>query len=755
MSKATLINDTGEKQVVESGSQEAQQLFGQGYSLMGAPAITAESLKPTAPIELPKINDTTNYQGIINGGAAFSDALAKSQAESLKLLQENLNKSQAPINPEDIFNQLYGDLGIQQKSEDVTAKESAVQSAQKQLDLLNAQAQGLYAEAQGVPIQIQQESLGRGVTAGGVAPLETGRLREIALRSLPLQAQTLAAQAQVSSAQGDVATAQKTLALASERLNTAFAMKSEYAKQLYDYNKDLRDKVYDFATAKEKTKLEALQREDDKQYELTKTNLSLQNEWAKQALANGQSELIQEINSIDPNDPNFQEKLGAIQAKINVEKKEDTQLIEANGRRLLINAQTGETIKDLGSATKPPSISEQISAQDAGYTIDENGNVIKTGNINIPETSRLAYVNNNPGNLRFVGQAGATEGQGGFARFNTPEEGYEALKKQIELDKSRNLTVEQFINKYAPPVENDTSTYINQFNDTLGTTNNSLISNINTDQIAQFMANKESGTKIGSEESTFDKFAQEQIALAVLPVQVKNSEMELKRALEGINAGLAQGLTPYEIADNLMGYKVDNPDDFSNTIRGYISQSANINPNDPAEYARLINSGNKTGVVRKIENSIQQGTDTQARETTARYTYDLAPQIYKEITAMENKFGLVEGNWNKLKKKVTASEDFQKVSSELTAYVQEWRRQMSGTATTPTELKMIDELLPSVTDNPINLKQKIRTFAEMQLNILNSNRGSLNLPKLDINSLLDYNSRVGLYENNEDPLGIK
>lgn len=36
MAKATLINKLGQKQVVESGSQQAQELFGQGYSLMGA-----------------------------------------------------------------------------------------------------------------------------------------------------------------------------------------------------------------------------------------------------------------------------------------------------------------------------------------------------------------------------------------------------------------------------------------------------------------------------------------------------------------------------------------------------------------------------------------------------------------------------------------------------------------------------------------------------------------------------------------------
>lgn len=49
MAKATLINNTGQKQVVESGSQQAQALFGQGYTLMGS----KPTVNPTLPSSLP------------------------------------------------------------------------------------------------------------------------------------------------------------------------------------------------------------------------------------------------------------------------------------------------------------------------------------------------------------------------------------------------------------------------------------------------------------------------------------------------------------------------------------------------------------------------------------------------------------------------------------------------------------------------------------------------------------------------------
>ncbi|WP_158626463.1 MULTISPECIES: C39 family peptidase [Corallococcus] len=81
---------------------------------------------------------------------------------------------------------------------------------------------------------------------------------------------------------------------------------------------------------------------------------------------------------------------------------------------------------------------------------------------------------NNPGNLKFVGQEGAYEAftspdaSGSFAGWPTLEQGIEAYFKLLgthyraELD-SGNWTA--LINRYAPPVENDSSLYVQQVND--------------------------------------------------------------------------------------------------------------------------------------------------------------------------------------------------------------------------------------------------------------------------------------------------
>lgn len=64
-----------------------------------------------------------------------------------------------------------------------------------------------------------------------------------------------------------------------------------------------------------------------------------------------------------------------------------------------------------------------------------------------------AYQNNNPGNLIYAGQAGATPGAGGFARFATYDDGMNALQNQLQLYASRGLTIQGMMNVYAPAAQ--------------------------------------------------------------------------------------------------------------------------------------------------------------------------------------------------------------------------------------------------------------------------------------------------------------
>jgi hypothetical protein len=108
----------------------------------------------------------------------------------------------------------------------------------------------------------------------------------------------------------------------------------------------------------------------------------------------------------------------------------------------------------------------------------------------------LAAQNNNPGNLRFARQSGAMPGAGGFAQFSTPEAGYQALIDQVQLDAGRGATLGQYIAKYAPPTENNTTMYIQQASQALGVDANTPLASIEPNQVAAFQARKESGAVI-------------------------------------------------------------------------------------------------------------------------------------------------------------------------------------------------------------------------------------------------------------------
>jgi hypothetical protein len=70
--------------------------------------------------------------------------------------------------------------------------------------------------------------------------------------------------------------------------------------------------------------------------------------------------------------------------------------------------------------------------------------------------------NNNPGNVRqSPGQTWSGEVRGGDTEFETfmgPDKGVRAIGRIMK--NNQNLTVRDFLNRYAPPTENDTAAYV-------------------------------------------------------------------------------------------------------------------------------------------------------------------------------------------------------------------------------------------------------------------------------------------------------
>ena len=91
---------------------------------------------------------------------------------------------------------------------------------------------------------------------------------------------------------------------------------------------------------------------------------------------------------------------------------------------------------------------------------------------NKPGTS-VAERHNNPGNLVFAGQRGATVGETvaghTFAKFQSTEEGVAALYRQLQLYQKRGIdTLTEIMGVYAPEGDNNTGAYINALSKTTG-----------------------------------------------------------------------------------------------------------------------------------------------------------------------------------------------------------------------------------------------------------------------------------------------
>ena len=132
--------------------------------------------------------------------------------------------------------------------------------------------------------------------------------------------------------------------------------------------------------------------------------------------------------------------------------------------------------------------------------------------VSIPITSGIAYRNNNPGNLMFANQPDATQGEFRknnsisqptyWAKFETPEKGFENVIRQVKLDTLKNITLSQFVNKYAPSIENPTneilSFYITRLNKSLPQiiTKDTKLTDINSFELAKLIVLRESSTKV-------------------------------------------------------------------------------------------------------------------------------------------------------------------------------------------------------------------------------------------------------------------
>ena len=130
---------------------------------------------------------------------------------------------------------------------------------------------------------------------------------------------------------------------------------------------------------------------------------------------------------------------------------------EGGPRRPVQSTTNGKIFFIPQSAALPPNMIEFKIKTPSSPMNSENqsSRTQPSSNDKVPLNER----NNNPGALEYRGQRGATS-DGRFAIFQTPQDGFNALVRQIKLDGSRGHSLSSFIQKYAPKSENKTEQYI-------------------------------------------------------------------------------------------------------------------------------------------------------------------------------------------------------------------------------------------------------------------------------------------------------
>lgn len=126
----------------------------------------------------------------------------------------------------------------------------------------------------------------------------------------------------------------------------------------------------------------------------------------------------------------------------------------------------------------------------------------------------LAERNNNPGNLRFIGQKGAVKGDSGFAKFESYDDGFNAMINDLKAKQTGrtktglgpNSTLSDLINVYAPAADkNNPVAYSNTVAKLMGVTPDTKIGDLDTNELAKSMAAVEDGaySKKMKPQSTF------------------------------------------------------------------------------------------------------------------------------------------------------------------------------------------------------------------------------------------------------------
>lgn len=244
-------------------------------------------------------------------------------------------------------------------------KKAGLEEQMKAESDLSSQLKQLQAEATNIPNQLQLSAEGRGVTAGGLAPIQTARLRENSIKANTVGALLAATQGKIAFANS----------LIDRAVQAEFGPKEARQKALFA-NLDIIIKGPEYTEDEKRRALEQkkIQDAETAKIEQDKADRKSILDTATEAAKNGADSLtLQKISQAKTPEEALQNASGFMGVK-----KENTQIVEAGGRKFLIDSTTGDTIKDLGAVTETGKGTEIVEANGRKLLIDSStGDTIK------------------------------------------------------------------------------------------------------------------------------------------------------------------------------------------------------------------------------------------------------------------------------------------------------------------------------------------------------------------------------------------
>lgn len=213
------------------------------------------------------------------------DPEAKRSFDMQRALQDLIPKRENINDNKQIRTQNAEVMKQKQVVSDYTSQLNSV-VAKQNADLLNLRGIG------------SQEGVTETVYGGQQATIN----REAAVKALPIQAA--------------LAGAQGNLQLAQDYLSQLKVMKQEEIDNNFQYKMQVFGSIKDFVTNSEKTRLDKLERDENRSYQERRDNVNAQDQWAKVAISNGQSSLVSGIANLNPASPTFTQDIARYQSQI-------------------------------------------------------------------------------------------------------------------------------------------------------------------------------------------------------------------------------------------------------------------------------------------------------------------------------------------------------------------------------------------------------------------------------------------------------